>query len=131
METLKRSVVRYNAWMPEAHESRALALRARRLLGRDRELAEIAESVRCRPVTTLVGPGGVGKTVLATAATIPKSVSAPRLAENFAARTIALTSAERASIAKLDRGYRMIAGDFWCVPGTPWTRQTRWDEPAR
>src|SRR5450432_4193568 len=46
---------------------RAPALRPRRLLGRDREIAEVTESVRSSPVTTLIGPGGVGKTALATA----------------------------------------------------------------
>jgi alcohol dehydrogenase (NADP+) len=60
---------------------------------------------------------------------VPKSVKPARLAENLAAGKIELTQAELAGIADLDRGYRMIAGDFWAVPGTPWTRQTIWDEP--
>jgi predicted ATPase len=42
-------------------------LRARRLLGRDSELAEVGRSVAVSPVTTLTGPGGVGKTALAMA----------------------------------------------------------------
>jgi hypothetical protein len=52
----------------EAQDSlkRAPALRPRRLLGRDREITEVTESVRSSPVTTLIGPGGVGKTALAT-----------------------------------------------------------------
>src|SRR5689334_7205991 len=41
------------------------AVRSRRLVGRDREIAEIAESVASVPLTTLTGPGGVGKTALA------------------------------------------------------------------
>ena len=43
-------------------------LRPRRLVGRDRELRDVSESVTSAPVTTLLGPGGVGKTALAIAA---------------------------------------------------------------
>lgn len=39
--------------------------RPRQLLGRDREFADVLRSVRTNAVTTLVGPGGVGKTALA------------------------------------------------------------------
>ena len=61
--------------------------------------------------------------------TIPKSVTPARLRENLEAATLALTPAELDRIAALDRGYRFINGDFWAVPGTPWTLQTIWDEP--
>ena len=46
---------------------RATALRPRRLVGRDREIAEVIESVALTPLTTVTGPGGVGKTALAQA----------------------------------------------------------------
>jgi predicted ATPase len=42
-------------------------LRARRLFGRDSELSEISKGIALSPVTTLTGPGGVGKTALAIA----------------------------------------------------------------
>jgi len=42
-------------------------LRARRLVGRDGELRDLTESLASAPVTTLTGPGGVGKTALALA----------------------------------------------------------------
>jgi hypothetical protein len=49
----------------DAPNSSPTVLRPRRLVGRDSELRDISESVGSAPVTTLVGPGGVGKTALA------------------------------------------------------------------
>ena len=49
-----------------AESSRMTALRPRPLVGRERESSELVESVVSTPVTTLTGPGGVGKTALAT-----------------------------------------------------------------
>src|SRR3954452_6243038 len=46
---------------------RASALRPRQLVGRDREIAELIEDVALAPLTTVTGPGGVGKTALALA----------------------------------------------------------------
>jgi hypothetical protein len=48
-----------------AGSPRAPALRPRRLVGRDREIAEVTDIVLSSSVTTLMGPGGVGKTALA------------------------------------------------------------------
>ena len=59
---------------------------------------------------------------------VPKSVTPSRLAENLAAGELKLPEADLERIADLDRGYRLIAGDFWVVKGTPWTQQTIWDQ---
>jgi predicted ATPase len=48
-----------------AREPSTLALRPRPLVGRERESTEVKETVLSTPVTTLTGPGGVGKTALA------------------------------------------------------------------
>jgi alcohol dehydrogenase (NADP+) len=61
--------------------------------------------------------------------TVPKSVTPARLRENLEAAALELTPAELERISVLDRGYRMIAGEFWVVPGGPWTLQTVWDQP--
>jgi non-specific serine/threonine protein kinase len=50
---------------PTAGDPRTTALRPRQLIGRERESTEVKESVLSTPVTTLTGPGGVGKTALA------------------------------------------------------------------
>lgn len=60
--------------------------------------------------------------------TIPKSVSPARLRDNFAATELALTPTDLERIAGLDRGYRLLAGDFWAIPGSPWSLETLWDE---
>ena len=55
----------------------ATAVRSRRLVGRDREIAEVAKSVASVPLTTLTGPGGVGKTALALAVAAESSACFP------------------------------------------------------
>jgi non-specific serine/threonine protein kinase len=73
--------------------ARSPALRPRRLLGRDREIADVTESVLSTPVTTLIGPGGVGKTALAT--TVAATVSRDEFAGGVAVvRLASLRSAE-------------------------------------
>ena len=52
--------------LEEARNPRPKVLRPRRLVGRDREIHEVIESVGVASVTTLTGPGGVGKTAMAT-----------------------------------------------------------------
>ena len=53
------------------------AVRSRRLVGRDLELVELAETVASVPLTTVTGPGGVGKTALALAVAAESSARFP------------------------------------------------------
>lgn len=55
----------------------ATAVRSSRLVGRDREIAEVAESVASAQLTTLTGPGGVGKTALALGVAAESSARFP------------------------------------------------------
>ena len=52
-------------------------MRARPLVGRDREIAEVIESVALTPLTTVTGPGGVGKTALALAVAAASAAQFP------------------------------------------------------
>ncbi len=51
----------------ETPRSSPTVLRPRRLVGRESEIREVSESGTSAAVTTLLGPGGVGKTALAIA----------------------------------------------------------------
>jgi predicted ATPase len=64
---------------PEARSAsrQAPAVRSRRLVGRESEIAEIAETVASVPLTTVTGPGGVGKTALALAVAAESSARFP------------------------------------------------------
>ena len=64
---------------PEARRlsSQNTAVRSRRLVGRDLELVELAETVASVPLTTVTGPGGVGKTALALAVAAESSARFP------------------------------------------------------
>ena len=62
---------------PSNEGHRATALRPRRLVGRDREIAEVTESVALTPLTTVTGPGGVGKTALALAVAAASAAQFP------------------------------------------------------
>lgn len=53
------------------------SVRARHLVGRDREISEVAKSVASEPLTTMTGPGGVGRTTLALAVATEASARFP------------------------------------------------------
>jgi alcohol dehydrogenase (NADP+) len=60
--------------------------------------------------------------------TIPKSVNPERLQQNLRAADITLTDAQMSQIGLLDRHYRYVSGDFWIMPGSPYTLENLWDE---
>jgi alcohol dehydrogenase (NADP+) len=82
----------------------------------------IAKAQGCTPAQVLIA-----WQVQQGVSAVPKSVTPSRLAENLSSGQLALTKADLEQIAGLDRGYRMIAGDFWAMEGSPWSLQTIWD----
>lgn len=59
---------------------------------------------------------------------IPKSVNPTRLKENLAAADIVLSAGQMDRMSELDRHYRYIKGDFWCLEGSDYTLENLWDE---
>ncbi len=59
---------------------------------------------------------------------IPKSVNPARQRENLAAAKVSLTEEDMERIADLDLGRRYLLGDFFAMPGSPYTLTNLWDE---
>jgi len=59
---------------------------------------------------------------------IPKSVRRERLVDNLAAADLVLDGQAMARIAALDCGHRFVDGNFWLVPGSPYSLANLWDE---
>lgn len=59
---------------------------------------------------------------------IPKSVNPERLKENLAAADITLSAGQMDRMNELDKHYRYIKGDFWCLEGSDYTVANLWDE---
>lgn len=57
---------------------------------------------------------------------IPKSTNPGRLAENLDAANLKLDNQEMAQLAKLERGFRYVNGDFWTMKGSPYTLKDLW-----
>lgn len=59
---------------------------------------------------------------------IPKSVNPERLKENLAAADIVFSAGQMDRMHELDKHYRYIKGDFWCLEGSDYTLENLWDE---
>lgn len=61
-------------------------------------------------------------------AVIPKSVNPGRMQQNLDAADVSLTVEDMQEIAGLDRHRRYVGGEFWEMPGSPYTVASLWDE---
>jgi alcohol dehydrogenase (NADP+) len=61
-------------------------------------------------------------------AVIPKSTNAGRIQQNLDATAVVLTDDDMQRIAGLDRHRRYVDGNFWVLPGGPYTLANLWDE---
>ena len=59
---------------------------------------------------------------------IPKSVNPKRLKDNLEAADIVLSDSDMALIAGVNKEYRYIKGNFWCLEGSDYTFENLWDE---
>jgi len=57
---------------------------------------------------------------------IPKSTNPGRLSENLKAVNLKLDNQEMAELAKLERGFRYVNGEFWTMEGSPYTLEELW-----
>ena len=59
-------------------------------------------------------------------AVIPKSVNAPRLAQNLQTLQFDMQPDDMKAVEQLDQGVRFVRADFWDVPGSPYSSKTLW-----
>jgi alcohol dehydrogenase (NADP+) len=57
---------------------------------------------------------------------IPKSVNPERIRQNFEATKIELNPEDMLAITALDRAERIVVGEFFCPPGSPYTVEWLW-----
>jgi alcohol dehydrogenase (NADP+) len=57
---------------------------------------------------------------------IPKSVNPERLKQNLAAADIDLSEDQMNELAKVNKDYRYIKGDFWCIEGSDYSLESLW-----
>jgi alcohol dehydrogenase (NADP+) len=89
------------------------------------EVLAIATEQGLTPAQVLLAWGlGCGTAV------IPKSLQPKRLAENLAAASVCLDAASMARLAALDRGQRLISGQFCCLPGGPYSLESLWGDAS-
>jgi len=83
----------------------------------------IASEIGCSPAQVMLAWA-----VCRGTSVIPKSVNPQRLAENLAAADINLSATQMEAMSALDKHYRYIKGDFWCLAGSDYTVANLWDE---
>lgn len=59
---------------------------------------------------------------------IPKSVNPERLRDNFRAQELHLDREDMERMAALERGWRYVEGEGFCIPGSPYSLSWLWDE---
>lgn len=59
-------------------------------------------------------------------AVIPKSTDPKRLAENLETVNLKLSDRDMAELAKLNTGFRYVHGEFWAIPGSPYSLDGLW-----
>jgi alcohol dehydrogenase (NADP+) len=86
-------------------------------------ILELAAKNQITPAQVLLAWGLQRGTIV-----IPKSISAVRQKENFAAADISLSQEDMTAIGKLERNFRYVDGSFFTGSGSPYTFNHLWDE---
>ena len=93
----------------------------------------LMEDAVIRSIASEIGSSAAGVLLkwglLEGASVIPKSVNAKRLQQNLDVdSSVALGEDEMKTIRAMDRKRRYVDGTFWCVPKSPYTLDSLWDE---
>jgi alcohol dehydrogenase (NADP+) len=89
----------------------------------DPVLLAIAQEIHASPAQVLLAWAFQRDTIV-----IPKSVTPARIAENFAAQSLELSSAQLSRLAAMDRHRRYVLGRFFELPGGTYNVSNLWDE---
>lgn len=89
----------------------------------NKTILNIAEEKSCSPAQVMLAWA-----VNRGTSVIPKSVNPNRLKENLEAADIVLSNGQMERMDALDKHYRYIKGDFWCLEGSDYTLENLWDE---
>jgi len=84
---------------------------------------DIADKNNCSPAQVLIAWA-----IERGTAVIPKSVHPERLRQNLASIDIQLSKKDMITLSELDRHFRYVTGDFWIMPGSPYTLENLWNE---
>ncbi|WP_342662405.1 hypothetical protein [Fulvivirga imtechensis] len=57
---------------------------------------------------------------------IPKSVNPARIAQNLQSTHVALSDDDMQAIARLDKKFRYVTGEFWTLEGNSYTLEELW-----
>ncbi|SOE20090.1 alcohol dehydrogenase (NADP+) [Spirosomataceae bacterium TFI 002] len=85
-------------------------------------LKEIAEEKGCTTAQVMLAWAVNRNTTV-----IPKTVKEHRLIENLAAADIELSDDQMNRISAIDKKYRYVKGDFWCLEGSDYVVEELWD----
>ena len=91
----------------------------------DATIRAIAKRHQATPAQVLISWAIQRETVV-----IPKSVNPARLKQNLAAAEVSLTEEDMQEIARLNRNFRYYSGEFWVLPGGPYTLANIWDDSS-
>lgn len=87
------------------------------------EIVSIANDHKCSPAQVLIAWAINRGTVV-----IPKSTNKDRLKQNLDASEIILSDSDMHTISSLDRRYRYVKGEFFCLEGSSYIVSKLWDE---
>ena len=125
LEYGKRNDVLLTAYAPLGSGDRPASLKSKNepSLLQNPIVDETAKNNHCTPAQVLIRWSMQRGTSV-----IPKTVNPHRLAENFKALDISLSTEDMQTLASLDQHRRYIRGNFWTAPGSPYTYENLWDE---